>query len=253
MPTIPISRSDRLFILSGAGLSAESGLPTFRGANGIWRNHRVEEVASPVAWARDPEMVWQFYTWRREVHQGCRPNPGHQALAELESKLGERLFHCTQNVDSLLDQAGAGRVVHMHGRLFWSRCDRRGCPQPPFPDERGYPDLASIPGCVCGGRIRPHICWFGETPFHLDEIFRALASSSVFLCVGSSGVVEPAASFAAGVKRHSGARTYYVGPEVPANRDSFDECFQGKAGEVLPELFQPARKTAAAVCAKQEN
>ncbi len=222
-------------MLTGAGISAESGIPTFRGVGGLWRNYRIEEVASPVAWQRDPEMVWQFYSWRREVAAGCKPNPAHYALAKLERRVGERLLIVTQNVDSLHEQAGSRRVLHIHGRLFQSRCERE-CGRPPFDDARSYVTLGDVPRCACGGRIRPHICWFGEVPYHLDEVFAALAGASVFVSIGSSGVVEPAASFVRQVRFRAGARAYYVGPEEPANREAFDECFWGKAGEVLPEL-----------------
>ncbi len=236
---IRIGGHDRVFVLTGAGISAESGIPTFRGAGGIWRNYRIEEVASPVAWARDPEMVWQFYSWRRETALPCKPNPAHVALAELEGKLGERLLVCTQNVDSLHEQAGSRRVLHMHGHLFQSRCER-DCGRPPVEDTRSYHTLAEVPRCACGGRMRPHICWFGETPFHLDEIYAALGRCTVFVCVGSSGVVEPAASFVREVRPRRGTRSYYVGPEEPANLDAFDECFFGKAGEVVPGVFDLA-------------
>ena len=232
-----LSPADRLFVLTGAGVSAESGIPTFRGSDGLWQGHRIEEVASPVAWQRNPEMVWQFYSWRREVAGSARPNPAHQSLAELEQKLGERMFLCTQNVDSLHEQAGSKRVVHMHGSLFHSRCERDGCARGPFPDYGAYPTLAQIPRCECGARIRPHICWFGEVPFHMEEIFDQLRECTVFLCVGSSGVVYPAAGFVSAVRGRPGVRTYYVGPEEPANTSSFDQCFNGKAGEVLPGLI----------------
>ncbi len=232
---IRISPDDEVIVLTGAGISAESGIPTFRGVGGIWRNYRIEEVASPVAWARDPEMVWQFYSWRRETALPCKPNPAHFALAELEQKIGDRLLIVTQNVDSLHEQAGSRRVLHIHGRLFQSRCERE-CGQPPAEDTRSYHTLAEVPRCRCGGRMRPHICWFGEMPFHLEEVYGALERCTVFLCVGSSGVVEPAASFVRQA-RGRGARSYYVGPEEPANRDAFDECSWGKAGEVLPGAF----------------
>jgi len=136
MSAISVAPSEQVFILTGAGVSAESGLPTFRGVDGVWRNRRVEEVASPVAWARDPEMVWQFYSWRREIHAGCKPNPAHLALARLQAELGERFFLCTQNVDSLHEEAGSTGVCHMHGRLFQSRCDRASCNTAPFDDRR---------------------------------------------------------------------------------------------------------------------
>jgi NAD-dependent deacetylase len=227
------SATDRVFVLTGAGISAESGVPTFRDAGGLWRNYRIEEVASPHAWGRDPKLVWEFYSMRRRVAAAAQPNPGHFALAQLEGALDDRLFLCTQNVDNLHEQAGSGRVVHMHGELFKSRCDT--CQRPPFDDAKVYEPPAEIPRCECGGRIRPHICWFGERPFHLDQVFEALAECSVFMAVGTSGVVEPAASFVAQVRGR--ARTIYVGPEEPANRSSFTECHLGKAGEVLPGLL----------------
>jgi NAD-dependent deacetylase len=231
---IEISAADRVFVLTGAGISAESGIPTFRGAGGIWRTYRVEEVASPHAWQRDPAMVWEFYSMRRRTAGGAKPNPGHFALAALESKLCDRLFLCTQNVDKLHELAGSRRAVHMHGELFKSRCD--ACCRPPFDDSRTYEPPAEVPRCECGGQIRPHICWFGELPYDLDRIFQALSDCTVFVAVGTSGVVEPAASFVAHARAR--ARTYYVGPEEPANISAFTKSFLGKSGELLPNLFQ---------------
>jgi NAD-dependent deacetylase len=230
---LSISPTDRLFVLTGAGVSAESGIPTFRDVNGLWRNYRIEEVASPDAWRRDPRLVWEFYSMRRRVASAAKPNPAHFALAELERRLEDRLIFCTQNVDDLHEQAGSKCVVHMHGELFKSRCDT--CSQPPFRDTNIYEPPAEIPRCDCGGCIRPHICWFGEVPFDLDRIFRALDECTAFMAVGTSGVVEPAASFVA----HAGGRaqTIYVGAEEPANTSAFTECHLGMAGEVLPNLL----------------
>ncbi|HXX19674.1 MAG TPA: NAD-dependent deacylase [Candidatus Acidoferrum sp.] len=228
-----ISATDRVFVLTGAGISSESGIPTFRGAGGLWQNYRFEEVASPHAWRRDPRLVWEFYSMRRRVASAAKPNPGHRALAELERALQNRLFLCTQNVDNLHEQAGSRRVVHMHGELFKSRCD--GCDRTPFDDINVYDPPAAIPRCNCGGQIRPHICWFGEVPYHLDEISDALDQCTVFVAIGTSGVVEPAASFVAHARRR--ARTFYVGPEEPANRFAFTNCFLGKSGELLPNMF----------------
>jgi NAD-dependent deacetylase len=225
--------TDRIFILAGAGVSAESGIPTFRGVGGLWRNYRIEEVASPEAWHRDPRLVWEFYSMRRRVASAAKPNPAHFALAKLEDSLQDRLFVCTQNVDSLHEQAGSRKVVHMHGELFKSRCDT--CNRAPFDDTRLYDPPAEVPRCECGGRIRPHICWFGEVPFELDRIYRALDACTLFVAVGTSGVVEPAASFVAHVAGR--ARTIYVGPEEPANASSFTERHLGQAGEVLPDLL----------------
>ncbi|MGI9101263.1 MAG: SIR2 family NAD-dependent protein deacylase [Terriglobales bacterium] len=220
-------------------MSAESGLPTFRGAGGLWRGYRVEEVASPAAWTRDPKLVWQFYSMRRQAHTEKMPNPAHTALVELEEAIGERLFLCTQNVDSLHEQAGSRRVVHMHGRLLMSRCE--SCTRPPFDDSNRYED--EVPRCECGGQIRPHVCWFGEMPYHLEQIQQALENSTVFVAVGTSGVVYPAAAFVAHA-RSQGVRTYYVGPEEPANAALFEECFLGKAAELLPGLFSPEPRVA---------
>ena len=214
-------------------MSAESGIPTFRGVGGLWRNHRIEEVASPEAWHRDPPLVWEFYSMRRRVASAAKPNPAHFALATLGQRLQERLFVCTQNVDNLHEQAGSENIVHMHGELFKSRCDT--CSRSPFEDSNTYEPPIEIPKCKCGGRIRPHICWFGEVPFELDRIFTALEACTVFMSVGTSGVVEPAASFVTYVAGR--ARTIYLGPEEPANTSSFAECHLGKAGEVLPGLL----------------
>ena len=166
---------------------------------------------------------------RRRVAAAAKPNPAHFALAKLEQQLEDRLFLCTQNVDDLHEQAGSKRVVHMHGELLKSRCDR--CSRPPFRDANTYVP-SQLPRCECGGRIRPHICWFGEVPFELDRIFRALDECTIFMAVGTSGVVEPAASFVAHVSGR--ARTIYVGAEEPANASAFTESHLGKAGEVLP-------------------
>ena len=237
---IRIEQEDRIFVLTGAGISAESGLPTFRGANGLWRGQRVEDVASPLAWERDARLVWTFYSERRRKHRAVQPNPGHHALVELERALGERFFLCTQNVDWLHEQAGSERLVHMHGKMFQSRCER-DCGRPAFDDDWALEGEAEIPCCPCGGRIRPNICWFGETPYELERIFAELTRSTVFLAVGTSGVVEPAASFVRLARRNGRVRTFYVGPEQPANADSFDEVFLGPSGEVLPKLFGVAQ------------
>jgi len=230
---LTVASTDRVFILAGAGVSAESGIPTFRGVGGLWRNYRIEEVASPGAWRRDPRLVWEFYSMRRRVAAEAKPNPAHFALAKLENALHDRLFLCTQNVDNLHEQAGSRNAVHMHGELFKSRCNT--CSRAPFDDTSLCEPPAEVPHCECGGLIRPHICWFGEVPFELDRIYSALATCTLFMAIGTSGVVEPAASFAAHVSGR--AQTIYVGPENPVNASSFTRCYLGKAGEVLPNLF----------------
>ena len=230
---LPISSTDRVFVLTGAGVSAESGIATFRDAGGLWCNYRVEDIASPDAWSRDARLVWEFYSMRRRDALAAKPNKAHFALAKWEHDLHGRLLICTQNVDDLHQQAGSRAVVHMHGELFKSRCDT--CRRTPFADTNTYDPPSQIPRCECGGRIRPHICWFGEVPFELDRISRELNECTVFMAVGTSGVVEPAASFVSHVRGR--ARTIYVGPEEPANGSSFTECRLGKAGEVLPQLL----------------
>jgi NAD-dependent deacetylase len=216
-------------------VSAESGLSTFRDANGLWNQHRVEEIASPGGWARDPELVWQFYSQRRAKLATVEPNAAHVALARAEQQLGDRFFLCTQNVDDLYERGGSMRVMHMHGELKRSRCER--CDRQPFHDEGLYESLAAIARCECGGRLRPHICWFGETPFELDAICAALDECDVFITIGSSGVVYPAAQFVRRAKSRDGVRAIYIGPEEPDNAYSFDECRLGTAVQVVPGLF----------------
>jgi NAD-dependent deacetylase len=232
---VRLKESDRVFVLTGAGISAESGIRTFRDVNGLWEEHRVEEVASPEGWANDAELVWRFYSQRRAQAETCVPNAAHEALAKLERAIGERLFLCTQNVDPLHERAGSIRVFHMHGELLRSRCER--CDRAHFEDHGLYMARDAIPKCACGGRIRPHICWFGEMPFDLDAIAEALDACDVFVTVGSSGVVYPAAGFVRQVRARGGVRAIYIGPEAPENAGMFDECRIGKAGEVLPSLF----------------
>jgi NAD-dependent deacetylase len=238
-PKLRIRPGERVFVLTGAGISAESGVATFRDAGGLWERHRIEDVATPEGFARDPRLVWRFYSERRGQAGSVQPNPAHLALARLQEKLGERLFLCTQNVDPLHERAGSRDVHHMHGELLKSRCF--SCDRPPFDDPRGY--LEDDARCDrCGDRLRPHVVWFGEVPFGMDRIFEALGACDLFVTVGSSGAVYPAAGFVSHLRhnpneRGSFARCVYVGIERPENAHSFDECRLGKAGELLPDLF----------------
>src|SRR6202171_5241504 len=155
-PPLRVKPAARVFVLTGAGISAESGLKTFRDAGGLWEEHRIEDVATPQGFARDPRMVWRFYSERRRQARSVQPNPGHLALARLEQQIGDRLFLCTQNVDPLHERAGSRTVHHMHGELLRSRCD--SCDRPAFEDER--PHLEELPRCErCGGRRRPRVVW----------------------------------------------------------------------------------------------
>lgn len=244
---IRIERDQRVFILTGAGISAESGIATFRDAGGLWEKIRFEDVASPEAWARDPELVWRFYSERRSQGEVCQANPAHRALAKLERDLGDRLFLCTQNVDDLHERGGSKNVVHMHGELYKTRCEDETCPRgravAAVEDRALYMDASAHRACeVCGATLRPHIVWFGEVPFELDRIAAALEAADVFVTIGSSGAVYPAAGFVARVRRRQDgkARAIYVGPERPDNASSFDEIRLGKAGDVVPSLFAVA-------------
>lgn len=234
-----IGRDDRVFVLTGAGISAESGVPTFRDGGGLWHQHRIEDVATPQGFARDPLLVWRFYSERRRQAATTQANPAHHALARLGDRLGDRFFLCTQNVDPLHEKAGACGVFHMHGELLRSRC--ASCDAPPFHDEKTY--LEAVPRCACGGLLRPDVVWFGEVPLGLDRIFEALSGCDLFLTVGSSGAVYPAAGFVSHLRNVPNARgryakCVYVGLEEPENAHSFDECRLGKAGALLPGLFE---------------
>jgi len=235
MAPISISLPDRVFVLTGAGISAESGLPTFRASDGLWAGHRIEDVCTPEALARNAGLVWEFYSARRASAQAARPNPAHIALAELESRLGDRFFLCTQNVDDLHERAGSVRLLHMHGELAKSRCSD-DCGHPPIEDHSVYRTLDEVPLCVCGARLRPHIVFFGEVPLEMDRIQQQIDRSTLMLVVGTSGSVYPAANFGCWARMNN-ARTVYIGPEPPLNAAAFTHTITGPAGEVLPGLF----------------
>lgn len=223
-----------IVVLTGAGISADSGLRTFRDADGLWEGHRVEDVATPQAWRRNPALVWRFYQERRAQLAEVAPNAAHHALSELEqrcARAGTDFLLVTQNVDDLHERAGSRRLLHMHGELAQLRCE--GC------DAR-LRDLAQVdperylpcPSCA-HPRLRNDIVWFGEMPYHLPEIERALVTCTHFLALGTSGVVYPAAGFLS-LARASGARTYVQALERPENCDPRDEFLAGRAAEVVP-------------------
>jgi NAD-dependent deacetylase len=233
---ISVTAKDKVFVLTGAGISAESGLPTFRSENGLWAGHRVEDVCVPEAWRRDPWGVWKFYSELRVAGEKAQPNPAHVALAELEAKLGDRFFLCTQNVDNLHERAGSRRLAHMHGDLSMARCERE-CGRPPVEDHAIYRSLDEVPHCACGGRMRPHIVFFGEIPLEMERIEDEIRQSTLMVVVGTSGSVYPAAGFVH-LARMAGAHSVYIGPEAPLNAEAFTHVVLGKAGEVMPGLFQ---------------
>lgn len=238
MPSAPLIDSQTwVLALTGAGVSAESGVPTFRGAGGLWNNRRFEELASPEGFLSDPALVWQFYSERRAKAATVQPNPGHHALAALEKRLGDRFLLATQNVDGLHRRAGNRNLVELHGHLFTSRC--WDCDRAPFADETVYPP-GTIPKCSeCGGRLRPHIVWFGEmlNPADLERIDAFVREAArhrfLFIAAGTSGVVYPAAGMV-DMARAAGAETWFVNADPAENGSRFQHFVQGKSGEVLP-------------------
>jgi NAD-dependent deacetylase len=219
----------KVVVLTGAGISAESGVPTFRDADGLWEGHRVEDVASPDAFDLQPSVVHRFYDARRAAIAGVEPNPAHLALARLEEHLGDDLLVVTQNIDDLHERAGSTRVLHMHGQLRSALC--RAC----HSRTAWTDDLGDHPPCPrCGvTELRPDVVWFGEVPYEMDRIFAALHEADLFVAIGTSGVVYPAAAFvqfAAG----GGARTVELNLVASDVSGDFDESREGPAGELVP-------------------
>ncbi|SFK03489.1 NAD-dependent deacylase [Celeribacter neptunius] len=219
--------ADGIFILSGAGLSAESGLRTFRAEDGLWEDHRVEDVATPEAFARDPQLVQRFYNLRRAQAAEATPNAAHLALAELQDRYPGPVHLVTQNVDDLLERAGARSVTHMHGALKDALCAACGhrWPAPMVMDVN-----APCPDCGAPA-TRPDIVWFGEMPYHMEAIQEALEDSALFVAIGTSGVVYPAAGFSQ-MARAYGIRTLELNLKASGGR--FDEIREGPATEVVP-------------------
>lgn len=226
------NKNDKVIVLTGAGISAESGLKTFRDNDGLWENHNVEEVATPEAFKCDPELVWRFYKQRYFQLAEVSPNPGHLALKKLEDFLGTNFMLITQNVDGLHELAGNERVLEMHGSLRDCFCTKCGS-NFKMKDVDLKP---AVPLCKeCGAALRPDIVWFGEIPYYMNEIDLILKQADYFLVIGTSGIVQPAASLAY-LARMNGAKTIGVNLVPPENMMFIDEFHQGKSGEVLPEL-----------------
>lgn len=222
-----------IVILTGAGVSAESGIDTFRSAGGLWENHRVEDVATPEAFARDPNLVLRFYDMRRAAIQEKEPNAAHVALARLEEhwpqRTGGKVLLVTQNVDDLHERGGSRRVIHMHGEhlnAWCTSCDVRS---------RWWGALIDRPPCpACGARtLRPDVVWFGEVPYRMGEIFAALREADLFVSIGTSGAVYPAAGFVRNA-RELGAQTLELNLEASQGSHHFHESRLGPASEVVP-------------------
>lgn len=219
-----------IVILTGAGISAESGIGTFRGAGGLWENHRVEDVATPEAFARDPDLVLRFYDMRRAAIQTCQPNAAHHALALLDREFSGNLLIVTQNVDDLHERAGARRVLHMHGEhlnAWCTACDTRS---------RWTESLLHRPPCPACGEpaLRPDVVWFGEMPYRMDEIYAALRSADLFVSIGTSGAVYPAAGFVRNA-RDLGLQTLELNLEPSQGSGWFHETRLGPATEIVPQ------------------
>jgi NAD-dependent deacetylase len=220
-------------VLTGAGISADSGVPTFRGPEGLWRNFRPEDLATPDAFERDPRLVWEWYAWRRERIAACRPNPAHDAVAQMEQRLSD-FWLITQNVDGLHREAGSRRLSEIHGNIWMVRCTV--CAQ--IEENRDMP-IALLPACrQCRALLRPHIVWFGEAldPHDLRQCAEALQTCELCLIIGTSGVVYPAAGFAT-LAKQAGAFVAEVNLEATPNSELVDLSLRGRASDVVPLLL----------------
>jgi NAD-dependent deacetylase len=221
-----------IVILTGAGVSAESGLATFRGPDGLWEGHRVEDVCTPEAFQRDPALVHAFYDARRAKLTTVAPNAAHEALARLDAEWPGDLLLVTQNVDDLHERAGSKRLIHMHGELTkaWClACDSR------FAWIATMSERSSCPSCRAVGQVRPDIVWFGEMPYAMERIDEALQQCDLFISIGTSGAVYPAAGFVQ-TARYCGAKTLEINLEPSLGSYLFDESRTGRAGELVPQL-----------------
>jgi NAD-dependent deacetylase len=220
-----------IVILTGAGVSAESGLATFRGPDGLWEGHRVEDVCTPEAYRRDPSLVHAFYDARRAKLSTVQPNAAHEALARLDAEWKGELLLVTQNVDDLHERAGSKRLLHMHGELTsgWClACDKR------FHWDGPMGEGAECPECATTGKVRPDIVWFGEMPYDMDRIDEALQRAHLFASIGTSGAVYPAAGFVQ-TARYCGVRTLEMNLEPSLGSVFFEESRVGPAGRLVPE------------------
>jgi len=222
-----------IVILTGAGISAESGVQTFRAQDGLWEQHRIEDVATPEAFERDPLLVNTFYNMRRQplLDNQVAPNAAHYALAKLEQEFGGTLTVITQNIDNLHEQAGSVNVLHMHGELLKMRCRKT---DQLFPCDHAINIEDLCPCCDEAGNLRPHIVWFGETPLYMDEIFQVLAECDLFVAIGTSGNVYPAASFVQ-IAEQAGATTLEMNLEESAVASDFDQTIYAPAGISVPQ------------------
>ena len=229
-----LKKSDRVAVMTGVGISAESGVPTFRGDEGLWRNYRATDLATPQAFARDPELVWEFYNWRRDLISKVTYNPAHRALVELE-RLVPDFTLITQNVDGLHLLAGSQNLLEIHGNLWKVRCTK--CREITL--DRS-PNLGTSPKCKsCGGLLRPHVVWFGESldPDILQQAVDVSRNCQIMLVIGTSSVVQPAASLAVEAKS-AGAVLAEINLESTPHSRLMDFALHGKAGDIVPRLVE---------------
>lgn len=229
-----LSQSRSVTVLTGAGISAESGVPTFRGKDGLWQGYRATDLATPEAFARDPRQVWAFYNWRRQLLAPLQPNPAHEALVRLEKRIPHFAL-VTQNIDDLHRRAGTDNLIELHGNIWMVRCTR--CQRVSRNEQVPLPEL---PTCShCGSLLRPEVVWFGEQlePAVLEQAFTAVRSCQTMLVIGTSAVVQPAASLAL-LARKEGARVVEINLERTCFSHQMDLVLLGKAGVSLPELVE---------------
>lgn len=229
-----LAAARKLTILTGAGISADSGVPTFRGTDGLWRNFRPEDLATPEAFERDPRLVWEWYNWRRELIGTTQPNSAHHTVVELEQRWADRMWLITQNVDGLHRAAGSQRLSEIHGNIWKVRCTSCG----DVSENREIP-LPALPTCrLCQALLRPHIVWFGESLWEEDlrRCNEALRDCDLFLVIGTSGVVYPAAGFAS-VAKETGALVIEINLDRTPQSNLVDLSLQGRAKDLLPLLL----------------
>jgi len=229
-----LASARHITVLTGAGISADSGVPTFRGADGLWRNFRAQDLATPEAFERNPQLVWEWYNWRRESIATKQQNPAHIALVELERRIHDAFWLITQNVDGLHRTAGSQRLSEIHGNIWKVRCTVCGV----ISDNHEIP-LPALPTCpLCHALLRPHIVWFGESLWEEDlrRCHQAIQGCDLFLVIGTSGVVYPAAGFAS-VAKEVGALVIEINLESTPQSDLVDLSLQGRAKDLVPLLL----------------
>lgn len=229
--TLTTSNVPKIVVLTGAGISAESGIRTFRASDGLWEDHRIEDVATPEGFRRNPELVQRFYNQRRQQLQqpDIQPNSAHYALAELEQKFGKNVLIVTQNVDNLHERAGSKNLIHLHGELLKVRCVHCAAVY------ECHNDITPSDHCAtCAGGLRPHIVWFGEMPFEMERIYSALHQCDYFLSIGTSGNVYPAAGFVEEANV-ANATTVELNLEPSKGKTTFQQAYYGLASEIVPE------------------